>query len=456
MPDFTALVERVGPAVVNVTTRQMAVATSGTGRPPSPGGGNDPWLEFFRRFMEPPGGGPGGSGGPGGPGPEPRGGGGIGSGFIIDAEGYILTNAHVVADADEVIVRMANSPTEYKARVVGSDRQTDIALLKIDGQNLPVAPLGGSRTLKAGEWVAAIGSPFGFANTITAGIVIATERVLPNENYVPFIQTDVAVNPGNSGGPLLDVNGQVVGINSQIYSRTGGYMGVSFAIPISVATEIAAQLRRDGQVTRGRLGVGIQALSPELARSFKFDGAARGALVTAVEPDGPAQKAGLQPGDIITRFNGQAVNNADVLPRLVASAPPGQSAGVDIWRGGSATSLKVTVGRMDGPAMHRELPASAPNAPPAGRLGLALVELPPIGRRALGVDYGLMVRDVGPPNAGAPLQPGDVIVAVNNQRFRSMDEFNKQVAAASPGSTLALLVRRGEVTLFVPVTVGQG
>ena len=447
MPDFTALVERVGPAVVNVTTRRTAVTPASSGAAP-PGG--DPLLEFFRRFMEPP-------GGNGVPGPDPRGGGGgVGSGFIIDAEGYILTNAHVVADADEVVVRMADSPAEFKARVVGTDLQTDIALLKIDGRNLPVAPLGGARTLKPGEWVAAIRSPFGFANTITAGIVSATERALPNENYVPFIQTDVAVNPGNSGGPLLDVSGHVVGINSQIYSRTGGYMGVSFAIPITVATDIAAQLRRDGQVTRGRLGVGIQPLSPELAQSFKFVGAVRGALVTAVEPGGPAQKAGLQPGDIITRFNDQEVNQADRLPRLVAGAAPGQPARVEVWRNGSSSVMTVTVGRMESAAQRRESPASAPTGGPAGRLGLALSELPPVARRALGIDYGLVVRDLGPPNTGAPLQPGDVIVAVSNQRFGSLAEFNKHVAAAPAGSTLALLVRRGEASLFVPVTVAAG
>ncbi|HUG21029.1 Do family serine endopeptidase [Piscinibacter sp.] len=445
MPDFTALVDKVGPAVVNVTTSRTLSGGAGMQGP-----SGDPLFEFFRRFMPPNGGGGGGGGG----GPEFRSR-GVGSGFIIDAEGYVLTNAHVVADADEVVVRLADSKEEYKAKVVGVDPQTDVALLKLDKQGLPVAPISTTNALRAGEWVAAIGSPFGFSNTITAGIVSATERSLPDENFVPFIQTDVAVNPGNSGGPLLNMDGEVVGINSQIYSRTGGYMGVSFAIPIDVAMDIAGQLRTQGRVSRGRLGVGIQEVSQQLAESFKLD-KARGAVVTAVEPESPAQQAGMAVGDIITRFNGKEVEDAKDLPLMVGQTKPGTEVDVEVWRGGKSQTMKLKVGEAETSAARAASPASGPGAGATGRLGLAVSELPPAGRRALGVDYGLVVERVEGVNADVPLQPGDVIIAINNQRFRSLDEFNRHVAEAEPGSTVALLIRRGEATAYVPVTVGQG
>jgi len=444
VPDFTALVDKVGPAVVNVTTSRTLSAGAGMQGP-----SGDPLFEFFRRFMPPNGGG---CGNGGGPDFRSR---GVGSGFIIDAEGYVLTNAHVVADADEVVVRLADSKEEYKAKVVGVDPQTDVALLKLDKQGLPVAPISKTNALRAGEWVAAIGSPFGFSNTITAGIVSATERSLPDENFVPFIQTDVAVNPGNSGGPLLNMNGEVVGINSQIYSRTGGYMGVSFAIPIDVAMDIAGQLRTQGRVSRGRLGVGIQEVSQQLAESFKLD-KARGAVVTAVEPESPAQQAGLAVGDIITRFNGKEVEDATDLPLMVGQTKPGTEVDVEVWRGGKSQTLKLKVGEAETSVARAASPASGPGTGATGRLGLAVSELPPAGRRALGVDYGLVVERVEGTNADVPLQPGDVIIAINNQRFRSLDEFNRHVAEAAPGSTVALLIRRGEATAYVPVTVGQG
>jgi serine protease Do len=439
--DFTALVKKVGPAVVNVTTVQTAHAQPGLPLPPG-----DPLSEFFRRFMPPP-----------DQQPEQRSQ-GIGSGFIIDAEGHILTNAHVVADAEEVTVRLADSKREFKARVVGSDPLTDVALLKVDAQNLPVAPVGHSAQLQQGEWVAAIGSPFGFANTITAGIVSATQRSLPDETYVPFIQTDVAVNPGNSGGPLLNMRGEVVGINSQIYSRSGGYMGISFAIPIDMAMDIAQQLRAHGRVTRGRLGIGIQEVSEPLAQSFKLD-SARGALVTAVEPDSPAAKAGIVPGDVILRFGDQAVPEATALPRLVAGTQPGTEVPIEVWRSGASTTLKARVAQAPNPQVAQAGPAAQRGAAPKPTsvlLGIAVSELPPAARRALGVDYGLVVEELQAGVAQAGLQRGDVIVAINGQRFGSLQEFQRQLAQAPAGGSVALLVRRGEASRFVPVPVGKG
>lgn len=438
-PDFTALVEKVGPAVVNVTTSRTVIAA-----PRLPPGTPDALLDFFRRFAPPEDGGR-----------EFRSR-GIGSGFIIEAQGYVLTNAHVVEDADEVMVRLAGNKSEYKARVVGSDRQTDVALLKVDAKGLPVVTLGDSGKLKAGAWVAAIGSPFGLANTITAGIVSATERSLADETFVPFIQTDVAVNPGNSGGPLLNANGEVVGINSQIYSRTGGYMGLSFAIPIAVAMDVAGQLRTQGKVTRGRLGVAIQEVSEPLARSFGLD-SARGALVTSVQPDSPARRAGLAAGDIIVRLNGKEVAEAAELPRLVAQAKPGSEVPVEVWRDGRSHALNVTIGQAPTEAARPAAPpAKSSQAPLGGRLGLQVSELPLEGRRALGIDYGLVVEGVAGPNAEAPLQRGDVIVAINNHRFSSLADFNRRLDALSPSATVAALVRRGDTNLYVPLAVGAG
>lgn len=442
-PDFTALVERVGPAVVNVTTTGTRSAPDeAVAQAP-----DDPLFEFFRRFMAPLG---------AGEAQREFRSRGVGSGFVIDAQGHVLTNAHVVAGADNVTVRVPGSRREHQARVVGSDPQTDVALLKVDATDLPVATVGDSSKLKAGEWVAAIGSPFGFANTVTAGVVSATERTLPDETYVPFIQTDVAVNPGNSGGPLLNTRGEVVGINSQIYSRTGGYMGVSFAIPIAVAMDIAQQLRTEGRVTRGRLGVGIQEVSSQLAESFKLK-EPRGALVTSVEPDSPADKAGLAAGDVILRFGDKDLEAATDLPRLVAQTKPGTQVEVEVWRDGAGRTLKTTVGAAPAPReAERVTPKDGPGQQKSGRLGLLVRELAPAARRALGVDYGLVVEGVQAHNADAPLQPGDVIVGINNQRFKSLEDFNRHVEKAAPGDTVALLVRRGEASLYVPLTIAKG
>jgi serine protease Do len=441
LPDFSPLMKSEGPAVVNVITTSKA-AQSRRSNAPQP---NDPLYEFFRRFIpDLP---PGGPGAPDGGGPR----GGVGSGFIITPDGYILTNAHVVAGFDDVTVRLADAKREFKAKVVGLDRRTDVALLKVEAKDLPSAKVGNSSQVEAGQWVAAIGSPFGFANTITAGIVSATGRALPDESFVPFIQTDVAVNPGNSGGPLINLKGEVIGINSMIYSRTGGYMGVSFAIPIEVALDVAKQLQASGKVTRGRLGVGIQPLTKELAQSFKLD-APVGAVTVNVEKGSPAESAGLRVGDVILSYNGKKIEDPNELPRLVAATKPGEKATLEIWRNGRREQLAATVGEF--PAETTTASRQAPAKETGNNLGLAVSELPPEGRKALGVDYGLVVEDVrGGAAANSGIQPGDVIIAVGQDPFRSLEEFNKLLAQRKQGEPVPLLVRRGESALYVPVGV---
>ena len=441
LPDFTPLMKSQGPVVVNViTTNKGATQASRSGAPQE----NDPMHEFFRRFIPdlPPG------GGRGAPeqGPERV---GLGSGFIITQDGYILTNGHVVADSDDVTVRLSDAKREFKAKVVGVDRRTDVALIKVDAKDLPSAKLGNSSQVEPGQWVAAIGSPFGFDNTITAGIVSATRRSLPDESFVPFIQTDVAVNPGNSGGPLINLKGEVIGINSMIYSRTGGYMGVSFAIPIEVALDVAKQLQATGKVTRGRLGIGIQGLTKELAQSFKLD-QPLGAVVTNVEQGSPADKAGVKLGDVILAYNGKKIEDPNELPRLVAATRPGDKATLEVWRDAKREQLAATVGEF--PTEAKRAARTAPPKATHDNLGLAVSELPPEGRKALGVDYGLVVEDVrsGGAAAGSGLERGDVIVAIGQARFRSLEEFNKLLSQRK-GQRVPLLVRRGESALFVPV-----
>jgi serine protease Do len=433
LPDFTALVKKQGPAIVNVTARSKAA-----GRRLSPE------EEFFRRFL------------PDLPergAPPPGEGMGVGSGFIISEDGYILTNAHVVAGADEVTVRMADAKREFSAKVVGADERSDVALLKVDQKGLPVVKLGKSSTLEPGQWVAAIGSPFGFANSITAGIVSATERALPAETYLPFIQTDVAVNPGNSGGPLLNLDGEVVGINSMIYSRTGGYMGVSFAIPIEEAIEVSKQLREHGKVTRGRLGIGIQPVTKELAQSFKLD-STHGVVVVQVEPGSPADKAGLEVGDVILSYNGKPIEEGNLLPRLVGATKPGQQAKLEVWRKGERRTLSATIGEMPS-ATDKAAAAKPPAEGTPSSLGLSVRELQPEERKKLGVDFGVVVTDVSQSTAArTPIRRGDVIVAVNQARFKSIEEFSKLLQAQQKGSTVALLVRRGESAIYVPVEIG--
>jgi serine protease Do len=326
LPSFVTLVKKEGSAVVNIsTTRTIKQNFDAVPNVPE----DDPLFEFFRRFM---------------PEPEPREfqARSLGSGFIISSDGYILTNAHVIADTDEITVKLP-SRHEYKARLIGADRRTDIALLKIDIKNLPVVNIGDPAKLEVGEWVAAIGAPFGFESSVTAGIVSAKGRSLPSDNYVPFIQTDVALNPGNSGGPLFNMRGEVVGINSQIYSQTGGYMGVSFTIPIDIAMDIVTQLRSTGKVMRGRIGVQVQEMTDELAASFGLK-ELNGALVAAVEKGGPAARAGLKPGDVVLSFDGKPLLTSSDLARMVASAKPGTVVPLEIWRKGEKKSLKVAVG----------------------------------------------------------------------------------------------------------------
>jgi serine protease Do len=437
LPDFTALMKKQGPAVVNVTATRKAAPAPTAAAGGSKQKNEDPMHEFFRRFI-----------------PEPNereARQGLASGFIISEDGYILTNAHVVDGFDDVSVRLADAKREFKARVIGFDKRTDVALLKVEAKGLPVAKLGSSKSLQPGEWVAAIGSPFGFANTITAGIVSAIERSLPDEVYVPFIQTDVAVNPGNSGGPLLNLDGEVVGVNSMIYSGTGGYMGVSFAIPIEVAMGVSKELQAQGKVVRGRIGIAIQPLTKELARSFKLD-APNGAVVVSVDPHGPAAKAGVMLGDVVLDWNGKPIEDPNELPRMVAATKPGAAAKMRVWRGGKAETVSITVGEVQpdaAKASKEGAPKMAPN-----RLGLAVRELPAEDRKALGLEFGLVVVDVARPSATMPILPGDVIVAVNQRPFKSIEEFNKLIADAQKGQTLALLVRRGEGALYVPVEVG--
>ncbi|HVL36991.1 MAG TPA: trypsin-like peptidase domain-containing protein, partial [Burkholderiales bacterium] len=371
----------------------------------------------------------------------------------ISPDGYILTNAHVVAEAEEVLVRLADAKRELSARVVGTDRRTDVALIKVDASGLPVARLGNSADVRPGQWVAAIGSPFGFENTITSGIVSAVERSLPGEAYVPFLQTDVPVNPGNSGGPLLSADGAVIGINSMIYSGTGGYMGVSFAIPIELALEVGRQLQTQGKVTRGRIGVVTQPMTRELARAFDLKDP-RGVVISAVEAGGPAARAGLQPGDVVLAFGGAPVEGVNDLPRLVAATKPGTRAPVEVMREGRRERLELVAGELpveNGPRASAGASAPKKEPPRDGRLGVSVSELPPEQRKALGVDYALVVQTVE--RTGVALRAGDVIVAVNRSRFSSMAEFTKLIAERKNG-TVALLVRRGGGSVYVPVELG--
>ncbi len=444
LPDFTELAEKQGAAVVNISTTQVM---RGHGQMmPFPFDENDPAYEFFKRFMPRM---------PGEGAPREFQNKSLGSGFIISTDGYILTNAHVVDSADEVTVRLTDK-REFKAKTIGADKRTDIALLKIEATGLPAVKMGDPAQLKVGEWVVAIGSPFGFDNSVTAGIVSAKGRALPQENYVPFIQTDVAINPGNSGGPLFNMRGEVVGINSQIYSRSGGYMGVSFAIPIDVAMDVQEQLRSTGKVSRGRLGVVIQEVSKELAESLGLS-KPMGAVVNAVEKGGPAEKAGLEPGDVILRFDGKTVGSSADLPRMVGSMRPGTRATVQVWRKGTTRDIAVTVGEMveEKPAGIRA--QRGPKAPEqaANRLGLVVNELSAEQKRELKLNSGLIIEDVRGAGARADLRPGDIVIAVISRgattEVRTVDQFNKLLARFEKGSNVTLLVRRGEMQTFVTI-----
>ncbi len=422
-PDFTQLVQQEGPAVVNISVTEKASPTAN-----APADPDDPMYQFFKRFGVPmPKQGPQG---------ERH---GVGSGFIVTADGYILTNAHVVDGAKEVDVKLTDR-REFTAKVIGTDPKSDIALIKIDASGLPVVKIGHSKDIKVGEWVVAMGSPFGFENSVTAGIVSATSRSLPGDSYVPFIQTDVAVNPGNSGGPLFDMDGNVVGINSQIYSQTGGYMGLSFAIPIDVAMQVKNELQAHGKVTRGRIGVAVQNVNQSLAQSFGMP-KPEGALVASVEDGGPAAKAGLKPGDVILGWNGTAIDTSGSLPVLVAQTKPGQDAKVRIWRGGHEQTLDVKVGQMK---EDKQQVASASDSQQSnsGRLGLVVQPS----------DEGLVVQDASGPAARAGVQEGDVVLAVNSEPVKTPDALRRAVQHA--GKHLALLVQRNDSKIYVPIDLG--
>jgi serine protease Do len=445
LPDFTQIVEQQGAAVVNISTTQQRQRRA---QPQIPQlDEDDPMYEFFRRFI------PRGPQGPQSP-REPESS-SLGSGFVVSQDGYILTNAHVVDSAEEITVKF-NDKREFKAKVIGADRRTDVALIKIETAGLQPVQFGDPTKLKVGEWVVAIGSPFGFENSVTAGIVSAKGRSLPQENFVPFIQTDVAINPGNSGGPLFNLKGEVVGINSQIYSRTGGFMGLSFAIPIDVAMDISTQLKTAGRVQRGRIGVVIQEVSKELADSF---GLAKpsGALVNGVEKGGPAEKAGVETGDIILKFDGKAVNASADLPRIVGGTKPGSKVPVQVWRKGQTREVSVTVGEIpdDRVAAARGAKPGAPKAEvAANRLGLVVSDLGEDKRRDMRLPGGVVVDEVRTAPR-ADIRQGDVIVALTAKgtttELRSAKQFNDLLASLDKGTTLTLQIRRGEANIFATI-----
>ena len=435
VPDFTRLAEQAGPAVVNISVTKEATAQAQALDK------DDPMYEFFRRFNIPM------------PRQAPMR--GIGSGFIVSADGYILTNAHVVDGVKEVQVKLTDR-REFRAKVVGTDRKSDVALLKIEAANLPVVHVGDSKQVKVGQWVVAMGSPFGFENSVTAGIVSAKSRSLPGDGYVPFIQTDVAVNPGNSGGPLFDMQGNVVGINSQIYSRTGGFMGLSFAIPADVALDVQKQLKDKGRVARGRIGVVIQEVTRDLATSFGLD-RARGALVNSVEKGSPAEKAGVEATDIILSFDGRAVESSSDLPRIVGGTRPGSQVPLEVWRKGQTRKLAVTVAELveDRVAAAGKPRAAKPAVAQANRLGIVLAELSADQKKELKLDHGLVVTEVRP-ESRADVRKGDVLVTVvhkgQHTDLKSVDQFNKLLASLEKNAVITLQVRRGEMTAFVTVS----
>lgn len=443
--DVADLVERQGPAVVNISTTKLV--KRGAEGFPFPIPEDEAMQDFFRRFFP---GAPGVPGGPGGAGPmqeiPTR---GAGSGFIVSSDGYILTNAHVVKGADEVVVKLTDK-RKFVAKVIGADARTDVAVIKITANNLPFVRLGDPMRLRVGEAVAAIGSPFGFENSVTAGIVSAKGRSLPSETYVPYIQTDVPINPGNSGGPLFNMRGEVIGINSQIYSRSGGYQGVSFAIPIDVAMEVVDQLKAGGKVSRGWLGVVIQEVSADLADSFGLD-RPRGALVSQVQEDSPAARAGLLPSDVILSFNGKPVENSGDLPRMVGVAKPGSKIPLQVWRRGKTAELEVVLAELPS-----EEQLAGRGAKAYSRGGLALSELTPEQRRELKIDHGLLVEEVTGDAARAGIRVGDVLLAVNNGKVATVEGFRKAMAAIPKGKSAAILVRRGEGSLYIPLKISGG
>lgn len=439
LPDFTDLVEQVGPSVVNIRTLEKVKTSAG-------GGADEQMLEFFRRFgiPVPP-------NMPRTPHPDrnqpqlpdedqPR---GVGSGFILTADGFVMTNAHVVEGADEVVVTLTDK-REFKARIIGVDKRSDVAVVKIEANGLAAVKIGDINRLKVGEWVMAIGSPFGLENTVTAGIVSAKQR--DTGDYLPFIQTDVAINPGNSGGPLINMRGEVVGINSQIYSRSGGFQGISFAIPIDEATRVADQLRVSGKVTRGRIGVQIDQVTKEVAESIGL-GKTQGALVRGVESGAPAEKAGIEAGDIIIKFDGKPIEKAGDLPRMVGNVKPGVKAVVTVFRRGSTKDLAVIIGEMESEKPVRKTSGPEPKPPSAGPaqvLGMVLSELPDAQKKELKIKGGVKVETADGAAARAGLREGDVIVAIANSEIKSVKEFDAALAKIDKSKAVNVLFRRGE------------
>ncbi len=445
LPDFTAIVEMAEPAVVNIRTTATVPVRGGANGPGDP-------YELFRWFfgpdMQPPGMAPG--QGPRRPAPQgqpeertvPR---GVGSGFFISADGYILTNHHVISDATDIYVTLTDG-REFKAKVIGSDERTDVALIKIDAKDMVALPIGDDAKLKKGQWVLAIGSPFGLESTVTSGIVSAIGR--DTGEYLPFIQTDVAVNPGNTGGPLLNMEGQVVGINSQIISRSGGFMGISLAIPIDEAMRVVKQLRADGKVTRGRIGVQIGEVNKDISEAIGLP-RAEGALVSNVEQDGPAEKAGVQPGDVILKFNGQAIKRWSDLPRLVGQAKPGTEGKLEVWRRGREVTLPVKVGEMKAEATASAKGGTEKAPEVDNHLGLSVVNVPADVKSKLRIEGGVEVRVAEGLASSAGLQVGDIVLAVNDTDITDAAQFAKVVGKLDKAKTVALLVRRGDQTQWL-------
>jgi serine protease Do len=431
LPDMSSIVANNGPAVVNISVsgkRKESAAPFDIPLDPA-----DPFFQFFRRFR----------------GQQPQGETpvhGMGSGFIINANGTVLTNAHVVEGADQVTVKLIDK-REFKAKVIGTDKASDVAVLKIEASNLPVVKTGSAANTRVGEWVLAIGSPYGFENSASAGIVSAKSRSLPDGSYVPFIQTDVAVNPGNSGGPLFNMAGEVIGINSQIYSRSGGYQGLSFAIPIEVALNVERQLVTHGKVQRGRLGVFIQEVNQSLADSFGLKQPA-GALVSSVEKSSPAAKAGVEPGDVILAVNGKRIANSGELPIIIANLAPGENAKLEVWRRGGSRQIEVKIGQ----ASEEKVASKEAPALGKGRLGVAVRALTSDEQRRAEVSGGVLVLEAGGAAARAGIQTGDIILSINGERIASAEQLQAIIAKA--GKRIAVLVERGDTQIFIPVDLG--
>ena len=431
LPDFSELAAKRGPAVVNISVSVDAEKAQLRQRRDLPD--LDELPPFFRNFPMPM---------PPQQGPAR----GVGSGFIVSPDGVILTNAHVVADADEVTVKLTDK-REFTAKVLGSDKTTDIAVLKIDATDLPVVPIGDPEKTRIGEWVVAIGQPYGFENTVTSGIVSAKYRSLPGDSYVPFIQTDAAVNPGNSGGPLFNLRGEVIGINSQIFSRSGGNQGLAFAIPIDVAMKVKDQIQQHGKVSHGRLGVTIQDVNQALASSFGLK-SPNGALVSSVQKGSPAAGAGIEPGDVILKIDGREIGRSGELPPLVAAMKPGATATLDVWRNGSEREVRITVGALD----DNTTVASAKADARQGKLGVVVRPLSPEERKSTELSSGVVVEDVAGAAAKAGVRPGDVIVSVNSTPVKSVGQLRDLVSKS--GKSVALLVQRNDARIFIPVTIG--